>query len=156
MKGLFVKRIFSWNVVILICALMLLIFPGSALAAGDCPQYRSTPIAPKEFLERKNPLPRNDRNLKFGQFIYQLQGQPIACKACHGEKGDGQAESGYDDFSPSPRNFTCAETMKPLPDGQLFWIIRNGSPHSRMYAFPSLTDKQIWQLIHYIRQFSRQ
>jgi len=42
-----------------------------------------------------------------------------------------------------------------LPDGQLFWIIRNGSPKTSMFAFPSLTDDQVWQLIHYIRQFSK-
>ena len=154
MKGLFVKQVFSWSVLIHICGLMFLAFPGSALAEEDCPQYRDTPGAPQEFLEMKNPLPKNDRNLKFGQFIYQLQGQPVACKACHGRNGDGKAESGYD-FSTAPRNFTCTETMKPLADGQLFWIVRNGSPHTRMYAFPSLTDKQIWQLIHYIRQFSK-
>ncbi|NIV03906.1 c-type cytochrome [Candidatus Saccharibacteria bacterium] len=128
--------------------------PGNLFAAGDCPQDRFTPAAPQKFLDMKNPLPPNKRNLKFGEFYYQLQGQPIACKTCHGENGDGRAESGYD-FNPPPRNFTCAATMKPLADGQLFWIIRNGSPHTRMYAFPSLTDKQIWQLIHYIRQFSK-
>ena len=155
MKSLLEKKSIRWNVLILICVLIFLVFPGPLLAAGDCPQYRETPGAPQEFLELKNPLPKNDRNLKFGQFIYQVQGQPIACKACHGRNGDGKAESGYDDFNPSPRNFTCAETMKPLADGQLFWIIRNGSPHSRMYAFPSLSDKQVWQLIHYIRQFSK-
>ena len=135
--------------------ILFMAVPGPLLAAGDCPQYRSTPGAPEEFLALKNPLPLNDKNLKSGEFIYQLRGQPIACKTCHGEKGDGRAESGYS-FDIAPRNFTCAETMKALPDGQLFWIIRNGSPHTRMYAFPSLTDDQVWQLIHYIRRFSKQ
>jgi cytochrome c len=157
MKGVFENRACRLNMpVLFICGLMFLALPGPLVAADkDCPQYRSTPTAPQEFLERKNPLPLNDRNLKFGQFVYQLQGQPVACKACHGRNGDGKAESGYD-FNPPPRNFTCAKTMEPLADGQLFWIIRNGSPHSRMYAFPSLSDEQVWQLIHYIRQFSSQ
>ncbi|MDH5458255.1 MAG: c-type cytochrome, partial [Nitrospinota bacterium] len=82
------------------------------------------------------------------------QGKPITCKTCHGEKGDGIAESGFES-TPPPRNFTCAETMEALPDGQLFWIIRNGSPKTSMFAFPSLSDEQVWQLIHYIRQFSQ-
>ena len=135
--------------------LLALSLTGSAWAEGDCPQYRSTPTAPQEFLDKKNPLPADDRNLKSGEFIYQLQGQPIACKTCHGVTGDGQPQSGYTDYNPPPRNFSCAETMKTLSDGQLFWIIRNGSPHSRMYAFPSLSDKQVWQLIHYIRRFAK-
>ena len=154
MKGLFEKSGVRWNVFILICVWMVLLLSGPALAEEDCPQYRDSPGAPKKFLEMKNPLERNNKNLKGGEFIYQLRGQPVACKACHGAKGDGKPESGYD-FNTAPRNFTCTETMKPLADGQLFWIIRNGTPHSRMYAFPNLNDKQVWQLVHYIRQFSK-
>ena len=148
------KRGVCWNVMVIICGWLILSLSGSALAEQDCPQYRGTPNAPDEFQQRKNPLEPSDRNLNSGRFIYQLQGQPIACKTCHGEKGDGRAQSGYD-FNPPPRNFTCAATMNTLSDGQLFWIVRNGSPHSRMYAFPKLTDQQIWQLVHYIRQFSK-
>ena len=44
--------------------------------------------------------------------------------------------------------------MKELPDGQLFWIIRNGSQGTAMPAFKNLHDDQIWQLIHYLRHFS--
>jgi len=44
--------------------------------------------------------------------------------------------------------------MDSLPDGQLFWIIQNGSPGTAMPAFKGLADEQIWQLIHYIRHFS--
>ena len=103
----------------------------------------------------QNPLPLNDEALKAGETLFQLQGKPIACKTCHGSKGDGKAESGFES-TPPPRNFTCAETMAALPDGQLVWIIRNGSPKTSMFAFPSLSDDQVWQLIHYIRQFSNQ
>jgi len=45
--------------------------------------------------------------------------------------------------------------MKSLPDGQLFWVIQNGSPGSVMPAFDNLDDDQIWQLILYIRNFSK-
>jgi mono/diheme cytochrome c family protein len=137
---------------LLICVLMVLILPG--LLFAECPQTRKTPTAPKKFLTMQNPLPLNDENLKAGEKLFQLQGKPITCKTCHGVKGDGIAESGFES-TPPPRNFTCAETMGALPDGQLFWIIRNGSPKTSMFAFPSLSDEQVWQLIHYIRQFSK-
>jgi mono/diheme cytochrome c family protein len=137
---------------LLIGVLMLMVTPG--LVFAECPQKRKTPTAPEAFQKMQNPLPLNDETLKAGETLFQLQGKPIACKACHGEKGDGKAESGFES-TPPPRNFTCAETMKALPDGQLFWIIRNGSPKTSMFAFPSLSDKQVWQLIHYIRQFSK-
>ncbi len=154
MKDIFEKRAFQLSTqFLLIGGLMLLLSPG--LLFADCPQNRKTPAAPQEFLKMQNPLPLNDKTLKAGETLFQLQGKPIACKTCHGEKGNGKAESGFES-TPPPRNFTCAETMKALPDGQLFWIIRNGSPKTSMFAFPSLTDDQVWQLIHYIRQFSKQ
>lgn len=137
---------------LLIGGWMLLLSP--ALVFAECPQTRTTPTAPQEFLTMQNPVPLNDKTLKAGETIFQLQGKPITCKTCHGEKGDGIAESGFES-TPPPRNFTCAETMKALPDGQLFWIIRNGSPKTSMFAFPIMSDDQVWQLIHYIRQFPK-
>jgi len=150
MMSTFESRAYQLSVLV-ICGLLVTACP--VTAAGDCPQKRKTPTAPQKFLEMKNPLPLNDKNLKAAEMIYQLSGKPITCKTCHGEKGDGIAESDFES-TPPPRNFTCAETMNALPDGQLFWIIRNGSPKTSMFAFPSLTDDQVWQLIHYIRQFS--
>ena len=153
--GIFGKRVYQWSAqLLLICVLMFMVFANPLLAAGECLQNRKTPTAPQNFLKMKNPVPLNNETLKAGENIFQLQGKPIACKACHGEKGDGKAESGFES-TPPPRNFTCAETMKALPDGQLFWIIRNGSPKTSMFAFPSLSDQQTWQLIHYLRQFSK-
>ena len=41
--------------------------------------------------------------------------------------------------------------MQDISDGQMFWIIKNGSQGTGMMAFPNMPDNQIWQLIHYIR-----
>lgn len=139
--------------VIFISVLMLTILSGPVSAAEECPQKRKTPTAPSNFLKMKNPVPLNDATLKAGESIFQLQGKPIACKVCHGEKGNGVAESDFES-TPTPRNFACAQTMRTISDGQLFWIIRNGSPNTSMFAFPSLSDDQVWQLVHYIRRFS--
>lgn len=150
-KEIFGNRALSGHI-FLIYLLMFMISPGTASA--ECPQNRNTPTAPEEFLAMQNPITLNDANLKAGETLFQLQGKPIACKACHGVKGDGKSESDFESTPPA-RNFSCAETMRALPDGQLFWVIRNGSPNTSMFAFPSLSDKQVWQLIHYIRQFSK-
>ena len=153
MKGVVGNRVDQRRAQFLfIWVLLFMAFPG--LGSAECPQNRKTPTAPQKFLKMQNPLPLNDETLKAGETIFQLQGKPITCKTCHGVKGDGKAESGFES-TPPPRNFACAETIKALPDGQLFWIIRNGSPNTSMFAFPSLSDKQVWQLIHYIRQFSK-
>jgi len=57
-------------------------------------------------------------------------------------------------MNPKPRNFTCKQTMKDISDGQLFWIIKNGSKGTAMQANSYLSDKKIWQLVHYIRSLS--
>jgi hypothetical protein len=45
--------------------------------------------------------------------------------------------------------------MKDIPDGQLFWIIKNGSPETGMMSFVGLPDEQVWQVIQYIRSLAK-
>jgi hypothetical protein len=52
---------------------------------------------------------------------------------------------------PRPRNFRCAVTINDVPDGQLFWIIRFGSPGTSMPPHRKFTDEQIWELVSYLR-----
>ncbi len=139
---------------ILVSWLLLLSYPSSLLAKGNCPQNRQTPTAPGNFLNMVNPLPFNEKSFKSGEKLYLEQAKPIACIFCHGVKGNGEGDPDFESTPPA-RNFSCAQTMKQLPDGQLFWIIRNGSPNTSMFAFSNFSDDQIWQLIHYIRQFSK-
>ena len=122
--------------------------------AEECPQIRKTQIAPKEFLTMQNPLPLNDKNLKAAEKLFEKTAKPIACKTCHGITGNGVGDPGFESTPPS-RNFTCTQTMQQLPDGQLFWIIKNGSKNTSMYAFSDLSNHQIWQLIHYVRTFAK-
>ena len=56
-------------------------------------------------------------------------------------------------LKPIPRNFTCSDTMKDVSAGQMFWIIKNGSPGTGMVAHKkTLKDKEIWDVVKYIRQ----
>jgi mono/diheme cytochrome c family protein len=45
--------------------------------------------------------------------------------------------------------------MKDISDGQLFWIIKNGSLGTGMMPFSGLPDEQVWQLIHYVRSLAK-
>lgn len=121
---------------------------------GICPQPRQTPTAPAEYLEKKNPLEPTRENILAGKTLFHFDAQPHACRLCHGLTGNGLGIL-FKQVQPKPRNFTCFQTMKSLPDGQLFWVIQNGSPGSVMPAFDNLDDDQIWQLILYIRNFSK-
>ena len=122
--------------------------------SGPCPQERNTARAPDSAYSKANPLPATPETIQAGELLYQQKAAPIACKYCHGEKGDGQGDP---DFAGNPpaRNFACAETMNKISDGQLFWVIKNGSPNTSMPAFSGLSEEQAWQLVRYIRQFAR-
>ena len=56
---------------------------------GICPQTRTTPQAPDEFVKMKNPLELTVENLTRGEDLYQWSAEPSACKVCHGATGNG-------------------------------------------------------------------
>ncbi|MBC8284198.1 MAG: cytochrome c [Nitrospinae bacterium] len=121
---------------------------------AECPQKRTTPNAPANFLDLTNPLEVTAKRLKKGEVLYMDKAQPMQCLHCHGARGDGTGELGLQ-ASPPARNFTCAETMKTISDGQMFWAIKNGIEGTAMPAYADLADWQIWALIHYVRQFGK-
>jgi mono/diheme cytochrome c family protein len=119
---------------------------------AECPQPRFTGKAPDEYYTRKNPLPAN-ADVRAAEGVFQEKGGKLACATCHGAKGDGRGSmSGQ--FDPHPRNFRCAATVNGIPDGQLFWIIRYGSPGTAMPPHANLTDEQVWQLVLYLRRLA--
>ena len=121
---------------------------------GVCPQLRKTQKAPPEFLAMTNPLPASAEHVAAGKMLFMQTAKPLACAQCHGPQGNGQGVLGMG-LMPPPRNFTCGKTMKDLPDGQLFWIIKNGSPGTGMMSFAGMPDDEVWQLIRYIRSLAR-
>lgn len=144
------KALLAWGLLaVLLTATQL------ALAQpGQCPQPRFTGKAPEEYYARANPVTQSDAGLKAANAIFQGTVRGGNCAACHGKKGDGKGPlaSQYD---PPPRNFSCAKTVSGVPDGQLFWIIRFGSPGAAMPPHPALSDEQVWQLVSLLRQLAK-
>ena len=122
--------------------------------SGVCPQPRNVKRAPGKFRKMNNPLPSSEANIRAGEKLFQQTAQPLACMNCHGTKGDGQGPMGAA-LNPPPRNFTCGSMMNEISDGQLFWIIKNGSPGTGMMSFAGMAEESIWQLIHYIRSLAK-
>ena len=143
----------------LIAALMLagLLGDGPARAeyppTAQCPQPRFTGKAPDAIYALNNPLAPDKANLAAGRRLYEKEANP-SCQVCHGIKGDGMGPLAAQ-FDPRPRNFACKATVNGIPDGQLFWIIRNGSPGTSMPAFGSLRDEQAWQIVLYLRELAK-
>ena len=120
---------------------------------GFCPQQRTAPLAPEDIRGKVNPLKPSRENFLAGQSFFQVQAAPTACKVCHGPEGNGLGMMAQG-LGAMPRNFTCKETMKEITDGQIFWIIKNGTGDTGMPPYSFLSENEIWQLVLYIRRFS--
>lgn len=120
----------------------------------NCPQPRFTEKAPEPTYSLNNPLRTIDTAVDAGEKLYQKSSANVPCMKCHGKQGDGLGTMAKM-FEPPPRNFRCDQTINGVTDGQLFWIIKNGSPGTSMPAFNHLSDTQIWQLVHYIRDLAK-
>jgi len=121
---------------------------------GFCPQPRFTVKAPDDIYSLKNPLEPTQKNLDAGESLFRVGAQPTACKVCHGVTGNGLGMMAPG-LNPSPRNFTCTETMKEISDGQMFWVIKNGSQGTGMPAFPELTEQQVWLLVLHLKRLGK-
>ncbi len=122
--------------------------------SASCVQKHKAKKAPAAYLKRENPLPATEAHFKAGKALFLKEAKPVACQMCHGKKGDGKGP-GAGGLNPNPRDFTCSPMMKDIPDGQLFWTIKNGSSGTGMMAFRKLKDEQVWQLVHYIRTLAK-
>ena len=137
--------------------LILAVTPLATLAlppAAQCPQPRFTGAAPDNYTLRKNPLQSTRENLAAGERLYLGKARNFGCATCHGEKGQGNGPMAGQ-FDPPPRNFACAKTVNDILDGQLFWIIRFGSPDTAMPPHKDFSDEQIWQLVLHLRRLAK-
>jgi len=132
-----------------VLVLFSLVAVSSTFAAGTaCPQPRKTKAAPGGIAGKDMTAKADAAN---GKAIYNKKAKPMACKMCHGEKGDGGGKLGKA-LKPAPRNFVCAATMKDVSAGQMFHIIKSGSKGTGMVAHgKTLKDKEIWDVVKYIR-----
>jgi len=133
--------------VTIMLVLVMLMFSPMTAEAG-CPQFRNTKTAPSMFQKLDKTTGANKDN---GKNLFQKTAKPLACKMCHGKKGDGLGVLGKA-LTPQPRNFGCSDVMKNISPGQMFWIIQNGSKNTAMTAQNKLKPKEIWDIIKYIRE----
>ncbi len=134
-------------IVLVILAVFALFTASSAFAGGKCPQPRKTKKAPGGIAGKDNTGKADKAN---GKKLYDKKAKPMACVMCHGKTGAGDGKLGAA-LKPKPRNFACAATMKDVSAGQMYYIIKNGSKGTGM-APMKLKDKEIWDVIKYIRE----
>lgn len=103
-----------------------------------------------------NPLPATDEMIAKGKALFEGK---AFCRACHGADGKGlgaDVEPGSL-RGPLPRNFTDKSWQAARTDGEIFWILKNGSPGTDMASFIPLvlTEEEAWQVLLYVRSFGR-
>lgn len=82
------------------------------------------------------------------------------CAQCHGEEGAGDGIAAPF-MRPMPRDFTAGiYKVRTTPSGQLPTdddlkrIIREGMPYTGMPAWPSLSEREIANLVYYVKTFN--
>ena len=99
-----------------------------------------------------SPFPDSPEMLEKGKAIYEGKG---TCFNCHGNSGRGDGPGGLS-LNPSPRNFGHHGMWRHRTEGEIFWVIKNGSPGTGMIPFGGmLTDEEIWTVMQYERSFSK-
>jgi mono/diheme cytochrome c family protein len=127
----------------LFAVLLLAIVAAIVCAVLDNPPWN----VPESAKQMKNPVAPSDAVLAEIRPIYLDK-----CAVCHGDsgKGDGHDASLYD---PRPSNFTDAQHINAVSDGELFYKISQG--RKPMPSFRKrLSEQQRWHLVLMIRSFA--
>ncbi|MCA1957632.1 MAG: c-type cytochrome [Nitrospira sp.] len=102
-----------------------------------------------------NPLPATEEMIEKGKQLFHGK---AFCVTCHGKDGKGlggDIEPGTVK-GPLPRDFTDKEWQAARTDGELFWILKNGSKGTAMAPFVPLilTEEEAWLVLRYVRSFA--
>jgi mono/diheme cytochrome c family protein len=128
-----------------------LFFSGQEVFAFHPDIYQ--PRVPEESLEKvqemESSYPESPERLAVGKKIYFGKG---LCVTCHSKNGKGVRLPGH-----SPRNFTDEKWQESRTDGELMWILKNGSPGTGMpiRVGKVITEEEGWSVIQFIRSFKK-
>jgi mono/diheme cytochrome c family protein len=146
------------NAYLLLALLSLLGLPAiSALGADEAILKPRVPVDQLHQVRTwKNPLPATEEMMDKGKRLFEGK---AFCTTCHGRDGKGlgaDIEPGTLK-GPLPRNFTDREWQTVRTDGELLWILKNGSKGTAMAPFIPLilTEEEAWQILLYVRSFGR-
>ncbi len=138
-----------------VLAALLCLVTGAVLAADEAvlrPRVPSDQI--EEARTWTNPFPATQENIEKGRALFHGK---AFCATCHGRDGRGLGDiEGL--RGKLPRNFTDKAWQAARTDGELFWILKHGSPGTDMASFVPLvlTEEEAWQVLLYVRSFGRQ
>jgi mono/diheme cytochrome c family protein len=118
-------------------ALFLLSISTAALMGADGAWLRKVPQADRR---RVNPYAGNPEAIAAGKLLFQEN-----CAKCHGSDAEGRRG----------RPSLHSERVATATDGELAWLLRNGSLGKGMPSWSSLPEPERWQLIAFLRSLPR-
>lgn len=95
---------------------------------------------PEKERTRPNPLAQDDAAVEAGGQIFASH-----CASCHGTKAEGKGR----------RPNLHSDRVRQATDGELQWLLRNGSLAAGMPSWSGLPEVQRWQLIRYLHSLAR-
>ena len=137
-----------------IFAVFLIFLPLSVKAAN--PEVLKPRVPPDQIDEVRtwvNRFSATPENIEKGKAAFHGK---AFCVTCHGKDGKGIGKiPGL--VGKLPRNFTDKVWQAARTDGELFWILKNGSPGTDMAPFIPLvlTEEEAWHVVLYIRSFGQ-
>ena len=133
----------------LIGGIVLLLAWGSVADAFHPDIYapRVPPERLEELQDMDNPYPATSERIEAGRKVYFGKG---LCVTCHSNSGKGVKLPGH-----SPRDFTNSKWQDIRTDGEMMWVLRNGSPGTGMPVRVGkvISEEEGWSVIHFIRTF---
>lgn len=137
------------RIVIFCYCLVVFILPSTNVGAfhSDIYQSRVPPELLEELQDVDNPYPASPERIELGKEIFFGKG---LCVTCHSKNGKGVELPGH-----SPRDFTDKKWQEIRTDGEMMWVLRNGSPGTGMpvRVGKGINEEEGWSVIHFIRTF---
>jgi len=114
----------------------------------DIYQPRAPELLLEELQDMDNPFSPTPENIEAGRKIYFGQG---LCVTCHGKNGKGIKVPSH-----PPRDFTNAKWQEIRTDGEMMWMLKNGSPGTSMPVRVGkvISEEEGWKVILFIRTFA--
>ena len=102
----------------------------------------------EEIQDMDNPFSPTAENIEEGRKIFLGRG---LCVTCHGKNGKGVKVPGH-----QPRDFTDTKWQEIRTDGEMMWVLKNGSPGTSMpiRVGKVISEEEGWKVVLFIRTFA--
>jgi mono/diheme cytochrome c family protein len=144
MKSICAKRT-ALKITILAAALCLVLLPFSASRGQEL--HPPTPHRHPEAQKLKNPIASDAASIEEGKKLYLRN-----CASCHGPSGKGDGSMAL--AGGTPANLTDETWDHGSSDGEIFVVIRDGTSSDMEPYKDRLSEKQIWDIVNFIRSLS--